>query len=284
MTKIIALVDGSVYSRSVCDHAAWIAQRTGSAIEISHVLGRRQTASDAANLSGNIALGARTSLLEELSELDMQTAKLAQKRGRAILDDAKLAIEAAGIDAVSTRLRTGDLVEAISELESDSDFVVIGKRGEAADFAKLHLGSNLERISRTCQKPVFVTSREFKPINQFLIAYDGGVSSMKAVDQVAQNILFSGLQCRLLTVGPETEETRNGLNEAQAKLEAAGYAVTADIIQGQPEAVISKMVETDGIDLMVMGAYGHSRIRNLIIGSTTTEMVRECKIPIVFFR
>ena len=284
MTKIIALVDGSIYSRSVCDHAAWIARKTGSAIEISHVLGRRQTASDAANLSGNIALGARTSLLEELSELDMQTAKLAQKRGRAILEDARLAIEAAGIDAVSTRLRTGDLVEAISELEADADFVVIGKRGEAADFAKLHLGSNLERISRTCRKPVFVASREFKPINRFLIAYDGGVSSMKAVDQVARNILFSGLQCRLLTVGPETEETRKGLNEARAKLEAAGYAVTADVIQGQPGEVISKLVETDGIDLLVMGAYGHSRIRSLIIGSTTTEMVRECKIPIVFFR
>ncbi len=32
------------------------------------------------------------------------------------------------------------------------------------------------------------------------------------------------------------------------------------------------------------GAYGHSRIRNLIIGSTTTEMIRSCKIPIVLFR
>ena len=44
------------------------------------------------------------------------------------------------------------------------------------------------------------------------------------------------------------------------------------------------MVERTGIDLLVMGAYGHSRVRSLIIGSTTTEMIRACKIPVLLFR
>ncbi|NQU71333.1 MAG: universal stress protein, partial [Rhodospirillales bacterium] len=38
MTKIIALVDGYVYSRSVCGHAAWVASRTGAGVELIHVL------------------------------------------------------------------------------------------------------------------------------------------------------------------------------------------------------------------------------------------------------
>jgi nucleotide-binding universal stress UspA family protein len=33
-----------------------------------------------------------------------------------------------------------------------------------------------------------------------------------------------------------------------------------------------------------MGAYGHSRIRTLIIGSTTTEVIRSCLIPVLLFR
>jgi nucleotide-binding universal stress UspA family protein len=33
-----------------------------------------------------------------------------------------------------------------------------------------------------------------------------------------------------------------------------------------------------------MGAYGHSRIRNLMIGSTTTAMIRTCKVPVVLMR
>lgn len=284
MNKLITLIDGSVYSQSVCDHAAWIAKRTASAIELLHAIGRRETNSAPANLSGNISLGARTSLLEELSALDQQRAKLFQKRGRAILDDARTSIEAAGIKDVTARLRIGDIVETVADSEADADMIVIGKRGEAADFNSLHLGSNLERIVRSCSKPVFVAARAFRPIESFMIAYDGGASSMKALDHVARDPLFAGLKCHLLMAGLDTPETRDRLNEARALLEAGGLAVEAGISGGTAETVIAQAVEDDGIDLLVMGAYGHSRIRSLIIGSTTTEMVRSCKIPVALFR
>ena len=54
--------------------------------------------------------------------------------------------------------------------------------------------------------------------------------------------------------------------------------------RGEPEKVISDHVEKYGVDLLVMGAYGHSRIRNLIIGSTTTQMIRSCLVPVLLFR
>lgn len=284
MTKIVALVDGSIYSRSVCDHTAWIAAQTGASVEILHVLGRRQTTDAPSNLSGSIALGARTALLEELSAHDVEAAKLSQKRGRAILEDAKTHIEAAGIPDVSARLRIGDIVEAVAECEAEADIVVIGKRGEAADFAKLHLGSNLERIVRSCSRPVFVSARAFTPVERFLIAYDGGASSRKAIEHVAASPLFAGLGCRLLTVAPDTAQTRRDIDDAQATLEAAGIDVDANIVQGPADLLISHAVEANDIGLLVMGAYGHSRIRSLIIGSTTTEMIRLCKIPVVLFR
>ncbi|MCB1486772.1 MAG: universal stress protein [Bauldia sp.] len=284
MSKFIALVDGSIYSKSVCDHAAWIAARTGSEVEILHVLGRRDVATAQSDLSGSIALGARTAILEELSALDERRARLSQQRGWAILDDAKALIEAAGIAGVTTRLRIGDLVEEVAACEAHADMVVIGKRGEAADFARLHLGSNLERIVRSASKPTFVASRAFKPIERFLIAFDDGASSMKAVDHVARSTLYAGLQCRLVMAGVETDETSRQLNNARAILEAGGYDVAGAVVAGQPEKVIAEAVEADGIDLLVMGAYGHSKIRNLIIGSTTTEMVRSCQVPVVLYR
>ena len=172
----------------------------------------------------------------------------------------------------------------MAESETDADLIIVGKRGEAADFAKLHLGSNLERIARSSTKPVFVTARAFKPIKRFMIAYDGGTSAMKAVDHVARSPLFSGLECSLLMVGAESEENLKRLSNAQATLEAGSFTVNANIAPGQAETVISNAVEEQGIDLLVMGAYGHSRIRSLIIGSTTSEMVRLCKIPVILFR
>ncbi|WP_340117606.1 universal stress protein [Pelagibius sp. 7325] len=284
MTKLIALVDGSVYSESVCDHAAWIAGRTGATVELLHVLGRRETASAPANLSGNITLGARTALLEELSALDEQRAKLAQRRGRAILEDAEARLAADGSAGVSSKLRIGDVVETVAEWEAEAAMIVVGKRGEAADFARLHLGSNLERVIRSSHKPVFVAARAFRPIRRFLIAYDGGTSAMKAVDHIARSDLFAGLECRLITAGADSPENRKRLDDAKALLEAGGYRVDAAILPGQPETAIAQAVESEGIDLLVMGAYGHSRIRSLIIGSTTTEMIRSCKVPVVLFR
>ncbi|MEE3045287.1 MAG: universal stress protein [Pseudomonadota bacterium] len=284
MTHLIALIDGSGYSQSVCDLTRWVAERTDASIDLMHVLGRRSVGSEPADLSGNLKLGARTALLKELADLDEQKNKLELKRGRFLLEEAKTGLEDAGLANVGTKLRHGDLIESIAEFENDADLIVVGKRGEAADFAKMHLGSNLERVVRAAKKPVLVASRAFKPINKFLIAFDGGESVMKAVRHIASGKLFTGLPCVLLSVGKPTDTMQEKLDEAAAILRKAGYSVDAGFASGEPEDVIKDKIETDKIDLLVMGAYGHSRIRNLIIGSTTTEMVRSCQVPVMMFR
>ncbi|MFN3825518.1 MAG: universal stress protein [Pseudorhodobacter sp.] len=281
--KIIALVDGSIYSASVCDHAAWIAQRTGAPVELIHVLGRRE-APDKADLSGAIKLGARTALLEELAELDAQRAKLVSHRGRAILEDARAILDKAGVPEITTRLRHGDIVETLAEVEAEARVILIGKRGEAADFAKGHLGSNLERIVRASTRPVFVASRAFRPIEKVLVAYDGGTSAMKAVDHIARSALFQGLEVHVVTVGSATSEAKKGLEDARALLKAAGIEAQTAILPGQPDSALGKLVEEAQFDMLVMGAYGHSRIRSLMIGSTTTAMIRSCKVPVVLMR
>ena len=281
--KIIALVDGSIYSASVCEHAAWLAARTGAPVELLHVLGRRESAENA-DLSGSIRLGARTALLEELAALDEQRAKLVAHRGRAILEDARGILERAGVSEITTRLRHGDIVETVAEVEDEAAMILIGKRGEAADFAKGHLGSNLERIVRASHKPVVVAARAFEPIEKVLVAYDGGISAMKAVDQIARSPVFAGLSVHVVTVGTATPEVKKGLENARALLEAAGLTAETGVVSGQPDVALGKLVEEADFDMLVMGAYGHSRIRSLIIGSTTTAMIRSCKVPVVLMR
>ena len=281
--KIIALVDGSIYSASVCEHAAWLAGRLGAPVELLHVLGRRESAENA-DLSGSIRLGARTALLEELAALDEQRAKLVAHRGRAILEDARGILERAGVSEITTRLRHGDIVETVAEVEDEAAMILIGKRGEAADFAKGHLGSNLERIVRASHKPVVVAARAFAPIEKVLVAYDGGISAMKAVDQIARSPVFAGLSVHVVTVGTATPEVKKGLENARALLEAAGIKAETGVVSGQPDVALGKLVEEADFDMLVMGAYGHSRIRSLIIGSTTTAMIRSCKVPVVLMR
>jgi len=281
--KIVALVDGSIYSASVCEHAAWIAGRTGAPVELIHVLGRRE-ASDSHDHSGAIALGARTALLEELAVLDAQRAKLISHRGRAILEDATTFLEKVGVTDVTTRLRHGDIVEAVADVEAEARVILIGKRGEAAGFARGHLGSNLERIVRASHRPVFVASRAFRPISRVLVAYDGGASAMKAVDHIARSPLFQGLAVHVVTVGSAAPEVTKGLANAAAMLKAAGIAAQTSVLPGQPETALGKLVEEAQVDMLVMGAYGHSPLRSLLFGSKTTDLLRSAKVPTLLLR
>ncbi len=280
---VIALVDGSSYAESVCHHTAWIATRNDWKVKLYHVMGRRD-AVEKQDLSGAIRLGARTRLLEQLSELDAERAKLAHEHGRAILEDAKALITETGEITVETRLRQGDLIETITAKEDTGDMIVIGKRGEAAGLASDHLGSNLERIVRASHKPVFIANRAFKPASRVLVAFDGGPSSLKAVDYISRSPLFSGLQVSLVFAGRDTPDIRNALDTAAATLKAGGFEAEIILEQGEPEKVLAKITQREEHELLVMGAYGHSRVRSLIIGSTTTEMIRSCRVPVLIMR
>jgi len=282
MTSIIACIDGSIYSHSVADHAAWAAQRLSSSVDLLQVLGRREARSN--DLSGSIWADTQATLLAELAALDAQRAKLIQKRGRLVLEEAKARLEQAGITDVTVSLRHGDLLETLAEREAAADLIVIGKRGEAADFAKGHLGSNLERVIRASHRPILVAARAFKPISKALIAFDGGASALKAIDQLSRSPLLAGVALHLVTVGVDQPELRRQLEGAVAQLRGEGLHAEEQFVPGQPDKAIGAMVEQESFDMLVMGAYGHSRLRSLVIGSTTSELIRSCKVPVLLFR
>ena len=282
MSRILAFVDGSTYAASVGALSGWAASRLGVPVELAHVLGRRMSGSF--DLSGSLEAEQSAALLDEYARLDEQHAKLAQARGRTLLDTAKAIASSAGAAQVETRLRNGDLLEALADLERDAQLVVIGKRGEGADFARLHLGSNVERVVRASTKPVLVAARAYTPFDRFLIAFDGGDSASRAVGYVASSALLKGMAATVLSVGADTDENRSRLDAPVRRLREAGFDVEGTLLQGHPDDVIGAHVERNGFGLLIMGAYGHSRIRSLVIGSTTNAMVRRCRIPVLMFR
>lgn len=282
-SRILALVDGSTYATSVCHAAAWIAGKLGLGVDLLHILPDPH-AKSTGDLSGALRLGARTALMEELVTLDAQRAKLAAKQGHAILDDAAALLAGDGVASVEKKLRHGDLIETLTALMPEVRALVIGKRGEGSTGAFEHLGSNLERIIRSASVPVFVAAREFRPIQKVLIAYDGSASADRSVERMAQSPVFEGLTAVLVYAGRDTPTIRSQMNEAQTRLAARGLEASIDIEAGEPETALERKIATEGFDLLVMGAYGHSRLRNLIIGSTTTAMIRACKVPVLLYR
>lgn len=284
MNKVLACVDGSVYTQSVRDHAIWAASRLAAPLEFLHALDRHPERAAISDLSGNIGLGSQDNLLAELASLDEKRSKLAQLHGREVLEHVTAYAKSQGIANVELRLRHGALVDTLTELESDVRLFVLGKRGEHADFAKMHLGSEVERAVRAVHRPLLVASRQFKSIERFLVAFDGSSTTRKGIEMIAGSPLFKDLPCHLLMASNETPEARDQVQWAQDTLSSAGISVQISIRPGNAEAVIAEYVSANGINLIVMGAYGHSRIRHLIIGSTTTAVIRTCLIPVLLLR
>jgi nucleotide-binding universal stress UspA family protein len=284
MNKVLACVDGSAYAKSVCDHAIWAARQLEAPLDLLHVLDRHPETAVIHDMSGSIGLGAQASLLQELATIDEQRGKVAQSRGRELLEGAAQLARGQGLDNVETRLRHGALVESLTELESDVRLFVLGKRGEHANFATLHLGSQLERAVRAVHRPLLVASRQFKSIERFLIAFDRSATTRKGVEMIAASPLLRGLSCHVVTAGNDTTDIRDNTRWAQERLSEAGFMVEAAVQAGPADVVISDYVAKNRIDLLVMGAYGHTRIRQFIVGSTTTSMIRTCPIPILLLR
>ncbi len=281
--KILACVDVSIYAESVVDHAAWVARRTDATVQLLHVIGRKERG-ELYDISGALGPDAGAALLTQLAEADAMSARLARERGHTLLDAMGKRLAEAGAELSGKTMREGSFVDAVTDLETDCNLVVVGKRGANADFATMHLGSNLERVVRSSSRPVLVVSRAFREVRRVLIAYDGGPSARKAIDAVADQPLFRGLSILVVRVGEDTLDTRDGLETAASILRDRGLEVSARILPGDPERVIGDAVREQGIDLLVMGAYGHSRVRHLLVGSTTSAMVRTCLVPVMLFR
>ena len=64
----------------------------------------------------------------------------------------------------------------------------------------------------------------------------------------------------------------------------SGFVVHAEIRQGEVEMALHAYQAEHAIVLLVMGAYGHSRIRQFLVGSTTTTMLRTATMPVLLLR
>ncbi len=281
--RVLAAIDPSVYATSVAGLAGWAATRLGAKLELLHVIDRDPGIAPP-DLSGNLSMDTTQALLGELAALDEQRAKLAQAHGRELLQRLQADVLAnAGVTATLTQ-RHGSLVDTLLDLEKDTRLIVIGKRGEHADFAKGHLGSNLERVVRAVHRPVLVAAREFRPIGRFLVAFDGSDTTRTCIEMICASPLLRETECHVLMVGADDAGHREALDWAKTRLTEAGFAPTMHLVQGSADAAIAKHVDALQADLLVMGAYGHSRIRTMILGSTTTQLLRTCHVPVLLLR
>lgn len=278
MTNVIACIDGSAATASICDYAAWSALRLDAPLTLLHVLDHSRYPV-AADFSGNLSMGGREHLMQELADLDAQRNRVALEQGKLMLEAARERVVADGIASPKERQRHGDLVDTLTGLEDEMRLLVIGKQGEEHGGIGAQLGDNVERVIRAVHRPILVAVGEFKAPQTIMLAYDDSETTRKGVSMLSDSPLFKGLDCHLVTVGKSRD-----LQWAADKLSGAGHQVTTAQLEGEVEPALHDYQQNHAVDLVVMGAYGHSRIREFFVGSTTNKMIREARVPHLLLR
>jgi nucleotide-binding universal stress UspA family protein len=93
--------------------------------------------------------------------------------------------------------------------------------------------------------------------------------------------IFRKIPCHVVHVGKDGEKL---IAEAKSFLLAAGVKATCALLEGPVEqALVDYQLEKD-IDLTFMGAFSHSRFRDLLLGSFTAKMLAATNRPLLLLR
>ena len=280
--QIIACVDGSRSTTAVCQWSAWVAPRLNAPVKLLHTL-EKPANTDAGDLSGSIGLGSREELMVELIKLDEQRSRITQEQGKLLLAAAKDLFDSELPNdhaiTIKTCLRHGNLVETLSDLEADTRLVIMGRQGEISSQVS-QVGSQLENVVRVLHTPILVSVGDFSVPQKIMFAYDGSETGKKVLERLTISPLFKGLSCDLVMVGGEYEQ----LISTQSLLHNAGIMTTTYQLKGDVEAALKEHIQHHQIDLVIMGAYGHSRLRQFLLGSHTSRMLSQSPVSLLLLR
>lgn len=282
-STVLACIDNSRFNSAVVDYAAWVSRTVNNPLKLLHNIERRQTPQS--DLSGNIGLGARERLMEELTELEAQSAKASMQHGKQMLEEASARATAKGATEISTLQRHGTLADSLIEMEEEIRVLLMGVRGEDHQDDQNHIGSQLETVIRNMHRPVLIVNSQFEaPPQRIMLAYDGSESAKKALEMVATSPLYQGIICHVVHVTKSEQDDDALLTEANQRLQSAGITTETASLQGDVEPTLMDYRTQHNIDMTVMGAFGHSRLRELLFGSTTIKMLCHSRVPLLLLR
>lgn len=275
---ILVGLDGSAHAGTAARYAIWLGAKLRATVVAMHVV-------DIVSIEGSVMHDISGSLgFEPYLDFSSKMREALHDRGKIFLQELTDSAAAAGVRA-ETVLTMGIVASELAEQAKTADLVVIGHRGVNERFSTGLLGSTADSVTRQSPKPVFVSGADFRPCTNPLLAYDGSSRAATVMQSAAELCATLGLPLTVLTVNKDEVAGREVLDEATAYLRSYELQTTFELIaSGSAPERITAFIEERGHDLLFIGAYGHSRIIELVLGSTTEYVLRNARCPVFLNR
>lgn len=258
----------------VLDHAPGNAKRLASAISLAQAHDAHLTtlhlgiefvmpAPVVASMPSIVFDEQRAELRKRAEAVSQAAQEQAQKAGQAIECRTEIVISELAGEMVARHARHADLT-IVGQPDRESDEHDLQRRMIEAAF--LQSGRPALAIPHS-------SAANF-PSQLAVVAWDGSQQAARAMND-ALPLLAQAKEVRLITVDAETLGDRLGeLPGADATLHLARHGIRAELRKlssgnlSVSDAILNEVGDS-GADLLVMGGYGHSRMREMILGGAT---------------
>lgn len=280
---IVVGVDGSPLTTAVCDYATWLARRSKLPLTLLHTINHDRGTPSVSTLDGTIGLGSQEELLKEIALLEHKQSRLKREHGKLLLKTAQEHIDAKSIPGLdlSAVQRHGEFTETVVELEDDCELLVLGKRGEDHADERGKIGGKLNVLLRSNHVPTLIVPGPFVEPRTILVGCDEPETAERAIATLTGFGLSSESDVHLVCVNKEAavvEGVAKRLEEADFK------SVSTTRLTGDVATQLENYQVEHGIQMTVMGAYSHTRLRGWLLGSFTTKMLVQSEMPLLLVR
>ena len=275
--SILLPVDGSDFSNSATRYAIRAARFFDATVTVVHVIDIKKYATPLLN---NVAMCLGIS---SVPDLEVTYENGLKQLGQGILELASEKLTNAGIEH-TTRLRSGIVSDIICQEAHSVDLLVMGYRGEASEWGSSIFGSVFEATIRQVNKPVFTVSSHVQDISRILVAYDGSNHASKALQVAAEVASGNDIPVHVLLASFQETTEKRLEQEVKEYLDSHKLNFHLETAEGDPAEAIVVRAEEIGADIIAMGAYGHSRIKELLVGSTTEYVLRNARCPVLVYQ
>ncbi len=273
--SILTPLDGSIYSDTVLQYAIYFSKKLNAPVRVLNVIDIRLT-----DLGISPASDSFVPLIPS-AEFQTESRKILEEKSKRIISKASHILEGEGV-SYEVNSELGLPVDEICNYAMQNDLVIMGTRGEYEKWNEKFIGATVESVSRQISKPLLLVDKKFHKFERILIGYDGSVHANKALQISAFLAKTFDLSMQVMAVFDSEENRKAVLEEAEKYLtpydinfqlrHETGHAADAIIAAGKDSPVSP---------LTVIGSYGHSRLKEAIIGSTTVEVMRNAAKPVL---
>ncbi len=279
MEFVYCCVDSENYCEDSCDYAVMIANNMNLPVKFLNVVEHSQKVKDV-DLTGNIGLGAKDDVLENLASKEHEESKCSIKLGKEILEKLNSRAKESCKKDVEIKQVHGEIVETIFNHQNDMAILVIGLKSNLNHV----IGENVKDIVRAIHKPVLLVNSKFERPTKLMIAYNGSNESRKLIESTSQRQIFKGVKREIVNLNKYEANSYDVLSEAKMLFENEGIEVTTKHLSGEDEDTLLAYFNETNSDILGMGAFGHSRFKELFFGSFTAKILTNMNKPILLFR